>query len=205
MDKRIIAALGLAIATTAPARADAAAPCPPLLDFRVRDIEGREQNLCAYAGRVVLVVNTASQCGYTPQYKGLQAMQEKYGKAGLVVLGFPANDFAGQEPGSNREIKHFCRTNYDVEFPLFSKTSVRPGGAQPLHEALFRATGVRPGWNFHKYLIARDGARALSFDTRVEPDAPEMQQAIRKLLAEPVPAGSPETQGAALPAKKGQS
>lgn len=167
----------------------AAAACPPLLDFRVKDIDGVTQNLCAHAGKVVLVVNTASECGFTPQYKGLQAMYEKYRAQGLVVLGFPANDFFGQESGSDAEIKQFCETQYAVDFPLFSKVSVKKGRAQPLHEALYKATGERPGWNFHKYLISRDGKTAQSFGTRIEPDSPKFQQAIQKLLAEPAARG----------------
>ena len=162
--------------------AHAAPPCPPLLDFRVKDIDGVTQDLCAYAGKLVLVVNTASSCGYTPQYRGLQALHQKYAAQGLVVLGFPANDFFGQEPGSNAEIKDFCETQYQVDFPLFSKISVKPGRAQPLHEALFQATGTRPSWNFHKYLIDRTGKQALSFGTRVEPESRDMVQAIERLL-----------------------
>jgi len=160
----------------------AAPPCPPLLNHTMKDIDGTPQNLCAYAGKVVLVVNTASQCGYTGQYKGLQALHEKYGKQGLVVLGFPANDFGGQEPGSNTTIKDFCETNYQVDFPLFSKVGVKAANANPLHEGLAKATGERPSWNFHKYLIDRSGTRALSFASRVEPESKEMLQAIESLL-----------------------
>lgn len=180
----IIAALACALSVTAHAA------CPPLLDFRVKDIDGQQQDLCAHAGRVVLVVNTASECGFTPQYKGLQAVYEQYRARGLVVLGFPANDFFGQESGSEREIKQFCETEYAVDFPLFSKVSVKKGRAQPLHEALFRATGERPGWNFHKYLIARDGKTALSFGTRTEPDGPALRRAIEAALARPAPAAT---------------
>jgi len=160
----------------------AAPPCAPLLNHTMKDIDGTPQNLCAYAGKVVLVVNTASQCGYTGQYKGLQALHEKYGKQGLVVLGFPANDFGGQEPGSNTTIKDFCETNYQVDFPLFSKVGVKAANANPLHEGLAKATGERPSWNFHKYLIDRSGTRALSFASRVEPESKQMVQAIESLL-----------------------
>ena len=160
----------------------AAPTCPPLLDHTLKDIDGTMHNLCAYAGKVVLVVNTASQCGYTGQYKGLQALHEKYGKQGLVVLGFPANDFGGQEPGSNTKIKDFCETNYDVSFPLFSKVGVTAANANPLHQGLAKATGQRPSWNFHKYLIDRSGTRALSFASRVEPESKAMVQAIESLL-----------------------
>ncbi|MBU1264239.1 MAG: glutathione peroxidase [Gammaproteobacteria bacterium] len=160
----------------------AAPACPPLLDHTLKDIDGTMQNLCAYAGKVVLAVNTASQCGYTGQYKGLQALHDKYGKQGLVVLGFPANDFGGQEPGSDTKIKDFCETNYQIDFPLFSKVGVTAANANPLHQGLAKATGERPNWNFHKYLIDRSGTRALSFDSRVEPESKAMVQAIESLL-----------------------
>lgn len=161
---------------------NAAAACPPLLNFSLKDIDGENRNLCTYAGKVVLVVNTASQCGYTGQYKGLQALSDKYGPQGLVVLGLPANDFGGQEPGSNATIKNFCEVGYQVDFELFAKTGVTAANANPLHEALARATGERPRWNFHKYLIDRSGTRALSFASQVEPQSKEMMQAIESLL-----------------------
>ncbi len=164
------------------ASAHAAATCPPLLAHSLKDIDGRTQDLCDYAGKVVLVVNTASQCGYTSQYKGLQALHEKYGPQGLVVMGLPANDFGGQEPGSNATIKDFCETNYSVDFPLFAKVGVTAANANPLHEALARATGERPKWNFHKYLIDRSGTRALSFASAVEPESKQMVQAIEAML-----------------------
>lgn len=160
----------------------AAPACPPLLNFSLTDIDGETRNLCTYAGKVVLVVNTASQCGYTGQYKGLQALSDKYGPQGLVVLGLPANDFGGQEPGSNAKIKNFCEVGYQVDFPLFAKTGVTEANANPLHEALARATGERPRWNFHKYLIDRSGTRALSFASQVDPQSKEMVQAIESLL-----------------------
>lgn len=164
------------------ASVNAAPACPPLLSFSLTDIDGKTRNLCAYAGKVVLVVNTASQCGYTGQYKGLQALSDKYGPQGLVVLGLPANDFGGQEPGSNAKIKNFCEVGYQVDFPLFAKTGVTEANANPLHEALARATGERPRWNFHKYLIDRSGTRALSFASQVDPESREMVQAIESLL-----------------------
>ncbi len=160
----------------------AAPVCPPLLNFSLADIDGETRNLCTYAGKVVLVVNTASQCGYTGQYKGLQALSDKYGPQGLVVLGLPANDFGSQEPGSNAAIKNFCEAGYQVDFALFAKTGVTAANANPLHEALARATGERPRWNFHKYLIDRSGTRALSFASQVDPQSREMVQAIESLL-----------------------
>lgn len=156
--------------------------CPPLLNHSLKDIEGNPQSLCAYSGKVILVVNTASQCGYTGQFKGLQALYDKYGKQGFVVLGFPANDFGGQEPGSNAKIKDFCEVNYQVDFPLFSKVGVTAANANPFHEALAKSTGERPRWNFHKYLIDRSGARALSFASHVEPESKEMVQSIESML-----------------------
>jgi glutathione peroxidase len=164
------------------ASVNAAAACPPLLNFNLADIDGKVRNLCAYAGKVVLVVNTASQCAYTGQYKGLQALSDKFGSQGLVVLGFPANDFGGQEPGSNARIKNFCEVGYQVDFPLFAKSGVTQANANPLHEALAKATGERPRWNFHKYLIDRSGTRALSFASQVDPESKEMLRAVESLL-----------------------
>ena len=162
--------------------AHAAPACPPLLNHALKDIDGTKQSLCAYAGKVVLVVNTASQCGYTGQYQGLQALHQKYGRQGLVVLGFPANDFGGQEPGSNATVKDFCESNYQVDFALFSKVGVTAANANPFHEGLAKATGERPSWNFHKYLIDRSGTRVLSFASRVEPESKAIVQAIETML-----------------------
>jgi glutathione peroxidase len=156
--------------------------CPPLLNHTLKDIDGQPQSLCAYLGKVVLVVNTASQCGYTGQYKGLQALYEKYGPQGFVVLGFPSNDFGGQEPGSNATIKAFCETTYQVDFPLFSKVGVTAADANPFYESLAKSTGERPVWNFHKYLIDRSGMRVRSFASHVEPESKDMEQAIESML-----------------------
>ena len=120
-----------------------AAPCSPLLSHDVNTLLGEKENLCEYAGKVVLVVNVASFCGYTPQYKGLQALHESYRKRGLVMLGFPSNDFGKQEPGSEKEIADFCDRTYAVKFPMFAKTSVGPGGS-PFFDGLAKATGERP-------------------------------------------------------------
>lgn len=162
--------------------ARAAPVCPPLLKHTLKDIDGQPQSLCAYHGKVVLVVNTASNCGYTGQYKGLQALYDKYGPQGFVVLGFPANDFGGQEPGSNATIKDFCETNYEVDFPMFSKVGVTASNANAFHEALARATGERPAWNFHKYLIDRSGMRVRSFASQVDPESNDLVQAIESML-----------------------
>ncbi len=178
-------ALLIFAAMVASSLAHALTPCPPLLNHSLKDIEGEQQSLCAYAGKVVLVVNTASQCGYTGQYKGLQALHDKYGKQGFVVLGFPANDFGGQEPGSNAAIKDFCESNYEVDFPLFSKVGVTARNANPFHEGLAKATGQRPQWNFHKYLIDRSGSRVLSFASAIDPESKEIVRNIEDMLKAP--------------------
>jgi glutathione peroxidase len=159
----------------------AAMSCSPLLSHDVPNILGQSENLCEYAGKVVLVVNTASYCGYTPQYKGLQALHEKYKGRGLVILGFPSNDFGQQEPGSNQEIADFCDRTYAVKFNMFGKTSVAPG-ASPIFDDLAKATGERPKWNFHKYLIARDGRSVTSFKSAVDPESPEFVAKVEQLL-----------------------
>ena len=161
----------------------AAAACPALFDRSMDTILEKPQSLCAYAGKVVLVVNTASQCGYTPQYEGLEALYRKHKARGLVVLGFPSNDFGGQEPGSNKEIAAFCVNQYAIEFPMFAKTSVRGPGANPLFTDLARATGAEPRWNFHKYLVDRSGKPVASFDTKVAPGDPQLAGVIERLLA----------------------
>jgi glutathione peroxidase len=159
--------------------------CPPLLDAALPTLsDDKPESICQYKGKVLLVVNTASQCGYTPQYEGLEKLYEKYKSRGLVVLGFPSNDFGGQEPGSNKEIARFCEANYGVSFPMFTKTSVTRNPVNPFYEKLMKATGARPGWNFHKYLVDRRGARAVSFETGVEPDDPKLIKEIERLLAE---------------------
>jgi glutathione peroxidase len=159
----------------------AAIACPALLDRKMDTILDQPQSLCEYAGKVVLVVNTASQCGYTPQYEGLEALYRKYRDRGLVVLGFPSNDFGGQEPGSNKEIAAFCVNQYAIDFPMFAKTELRKN---PLYADLKKATGAAPRWNFHKYLVDRSGATVQSFDTRVDPKDPKLVAAIEKLLAQ---------------------
>ena len=175
---KVLATVLLALAAMT---AEAAPPCSDLLSHKVSNILGESQDLCEHAGKVVLVVNTASFCGYTPQYKGLQALHEKYGKRGLVILGFPSNDFGRQEPGTNKEIAEFCDRTYAVRFEMFGKTSVAPG-ASPLFDGLAQATGERPKWNFHKYVVARDGKTAVSFGSKVEPDSPELVAKVEQLL-----------------------
>ena len=156
------------------------AACPTLLDRTMDTIHEKPQSLCEYAGKVVLVVNTASQCGYTPQYEGLETLYRKYKDRGLVVLGFPANDFGGQEPGSNKEISEFCVNQYAIDFPMFAKIDLKKN---PLYSELAKATGQAPRWNFHKYLIDRSGKQVQSFDTKVDPNDPKLVEQIEALLA----------------------
>ena len=155
------------------------AACPALLDRKLDTIQDKPQSLCEYAGKVLLVVNTASECGYTPQYEGLEKLYVKYKDRGLVVLGFPMNDFGGQEPGSNKQISEFCVNQYAIDFPMFAKTELKKN---PLYADLVKATGAAPRWNFHKYLVDRSGTKVASFDTRVTPDDPKLVAEIEKLL-----------------------
>ena len=179
----VIAALwtGVVFATTTPMQA-VATSCPALLNHKFETLQGVTKDLCDYAGKVVLVVNTASYCGFTKQYEGLQAISDRYRERGLVVVGFPANDFGKQEPGSNAEVADFCERTYKVKFPMMAKTSVVEGTANPLHEALARTSGQRPKWNFHKYLIDRDGKTVASFGSQIEPESAEMRAEIERLL-----------------------
>lgn len=142
-----------------------------------------------YAGKVVLVVNTASKCGFTPQYEGLEALHAEYGRRGFAVLGFPSNDFKGQEPGTEKEIRDFCELTYGVKFPMFEKVHVVGPGATPLYATLTKESGTAPGWNFHKYLIDRNGHLVGSFDSKVAPDSHALVKAIEKALgpAKPQP------------------
>ena len=160
------------------------AACPDLLNHQMKNLDGKSLDLCEFSGKVVLAVNTASFCGNTPQYKGLEALYQKYRDRGLVVVGFPANDFGAQEPGSSKEIKDFCELTYGVKFPMVEKTSVVPGKANPVFAKLEKITGDVPEWNFHKYLIARDGKRAFSYGARTQPESGEIVKQIETLLAE---------------------
>jgi len=169
------------LAAAAPARA----ACPPLLDAALPTLsDDKPEPICRYAGKVILVVNTASQCGYTPQYEGLEKLYRKYKDRGLVILGFPSNDFGGQEPGSNKQIARFCEANYGVTFPMFAKSSVAKGDVNPFYRRLAQAAGAAPAWNFHKYLIDRSGAKAWSYDTATEPSDRKLVKEIERLLAE---------------------
>ena len=163
---------------------EGAATCPPLLRHSFPTLlDERQTPLCDYQGKVLLVVNTASYCGFTSQYKDLEALHARYRDRGLVVLGFPANDFGQQEPGSNKEIAEFCANTYGVKFPMFAKTSVVGGAANPFYKALATRTGRIPQWNFHKYLIDRRGEQVLSFDSRVSPSDRRLVAQLESFLA----------------------
>jgi glutathione peroxidase len=153
-------------------------------DFAFQAIDGQPLPLANFKGKAVLVVNTASQCGYTPQYQGLQDLWQRYRDRGLVVLGVPSNDFGGQEPGTAAEIKRFCEVNFSVDFPLTEKQTVIGAKAHPLYRWLAAelGEGAAPRWNFHKYLIAPDGSIAGVFPTRVDPLAPEVIKAVEAVL-----------------------
>ncbi len=157
-------------------------------EFKVKDIQDKEVDLSAYKGKVLLIVNVASKCGATPQYDPLQAIHAKYADKGLVVMGFPANNFGGQEPGSDAEIAEFCTSKYSVEFPMFSKVSVKGEDKAPLFAYL--TTAANPdkqgdiGWNFEKFLVGKDGKLLHRFGTRTKPDSDEVVAAIEKALAE---------------------
>jgi len=177
---RALLLLGLLFSTSLSAQT-----CDSLLDVEVRTLnDNKTVNLCnEYHGKVILVVNTASKCAYTDQYSGLEALYETYKDRGLVVLGFPSNDFAGQEPGSEKQIKAFCRLTYGVQFPMFEKIHVDRAHAHPFYQKLAALAGGYPRWNFHKYLLGRDGGLVASFDTALEPQHPTIVRTIRQELA----------------------
>ncbi len=160
-----------------------AANCPTLLDHQFPRLQDEApQSLCQYAGKVVVVVNTASYCGFTPQYKALEELYATRQKDGLVVLGFPSNDFGAQEPGSNKDIADFCANTFGVKFPMFAKSSVVKGKANPLYAQLADKTGATPKWNFHKYVIGRDGVNVKSFGSMTSPEDKSFVSEINKLL-----------------------
>ncbi|WP_302174765.1 glutathione peroxidase [uncultured Hydrogenophaga sp.] len=179
-----------ATAQTRPAGTPAAAAtpadrCPALLQHRFDRLQDEKpQSLCQYAGRVTLVVNTASFCGFTQQYGALESLYSRYKDRGLVVLGFPTNDFGRQEPGSNASIADFCENTFGVKFPMFAKTSVVGGSTNPLYQQLAQRTGERPQWNFHKYLIDRSGRVVKSYASSVDPKDPSLMKDIERMLSE---------------------
>ena len=175
-----------AFAGSAPAKTETKKLDLGVHDFTVTDINGKSKDLKTYKGKVLLIVNTASQCGYTPQYKGLQKVYTTYKNKGFEVLGFPSNDFGGQEPGSNKEIKNFCEFNYKVSFPMFAKVTVLGSGQAPLFRYLTAdASKEQAGpidWNFEKFLIDPQGKLIGRFKSSVAPESPELISKIESLL-----------------------
>jgi glutathione peroxidase len=162
----------------------AAASVASVLDHTVRALNAEQTvNLSeVYGGQVVLVVNTASRCAFTRQYEGLERLYSTYRDRGFAVLGFPSNDFGSQEPGTERQIQNFCRLTYGVQFPMFAKTGVREGGASPLFQELGEAAGRFPQWNFHKYLVGRDGQLIADFSSATKPESDAVVSAIEGAL-----------------------
>ena len=157
-------------------------------NLTVKDIDGKDVSLKAYRGKVVLIVNVASRCGFTPQYEALESVYEKYKDKGFVVLGFPCNQFGAQEPGSNAEIKQFCSSKYNVTFPMFDKIEVNGPNRHPLYDSLAGKDSPFAGnikWNFSKFLVGRDGKILKRFESPVKPDSVEVTQAIETALAAP--------------------
>ena len=188
----LLAAVGLAAATACRVQAEPSAtttrPATSPLAFTVKDIDGKDVNLADYKGKVVLIVNVASKCGFTPQYAGLEKLYEQKKDDGLVVLGFPANDFGGQEPGTAEEIKAFCTGKYDVTFPMFDKVSVKGDDKSPLFKCLTEPSVGGPNageatWNFNKYLVGRDGKLVAHYVSNVKPDDAKLVSAIDAALA----------------------
>ena len=158
------------------------ADCPKVLDHDVRLLDSSKTvNLCQYEDKVILAVNVASRCGFTYQYESLQALYEKYAEEDFVILGFPSRDFMFQEYKDESKVKEFCSTEYGVTFPMFATSSVKGRKANSFFKALTEKSGVRPGWNFHKYLVSKNG-KVISFDTKVEPDSEILAKEISKLL-----------------------
>jgi len=178
---------GALLAQPAPSVAQTAAPAaaarPPVLRHTFARLQDEKpQSLCQYAGKVLLVVNTASYCGFTPQYEGLEKLHARYRDRGLVVLGFPSNDFA-QEKASNKEIADFCENTFGVKFPMFGKSAVRGNDANPLFRQLAAETGKTPAWNFNKYLIGRDGKVLAHYGSSTRPDDPALVRVLEQQLA----------------------
>jgi glutathione peroxidase len=166
-----------------PVAASASAACPALLNKTFPRLQDEKpQSLCQYAGKVVLVVNTASYCGFTPQFKGLEALYAQYKDKGLVVLGFPSNDFGNQDPGNAKQIADFCENTYGVKFPMLGKSHVRGDEVNPLHAELIKITGTTPKWNFYKYLIARDGRAVKAYGSLTKPEDRDFVADVEKLL-----------------------
>ena len=160
--------------------------CPPLLNHTFPRLQDEKpQSLCQWQGKVLLVVNTASYCGFTKQYDGLEALYARLRERGLVVVGFPTNDFGEQEPGSNKEIADFCRLTYGVEFPMFAKTTVKGKEMNPFYRELIAASGTTPKWNFYKYLIDRRGREVVAYSSFTAPDDKKLLAKIEEFLTRP--------------------
>jgi len=151
-------------------------------DLDTTTLDGKPASLSQYKGKVLLVVNTASECGFTPQYEGLEKLYEAYKDKGVVVLGFPSNDFGGQEPGSAEQIKTFCEKKYHVTFPMFAKVKTKGDGQSPVYQFLTAKNG-EPKWNFHKYVVGKDGQVRAAFPSAVKPESPELKHALEAALA----------------------
>jgi len=181
----------LALSLALPAAAASEEPEPSsVYAFEAKRLDGKVESLGAYRGEVLLIVNTASRCGYTGQYAGLEALYERYRDRGFSVLGFPSNDFGNQEPGSEREIGAFCKANYGVEFPMFSKVVTKGDGAHPVYRylrSLPEPVGGPVRWNFQKYLVDRNGQVVARFESAVEPEDPKLVAELERLLAAPRP------------------
>lgn len=180
------AVTGFACAQTAPQNAELTQKWKDrsMYTIQTRTLEGQPANLADYKGKVVLIVNVASKCGFTPQYSDLEKLNQKFKDKGLVILGFPCNDFGGQEPGSAKEIRDFCTTTYPVNFPMMEKVQVKTGpGQSELFEFLGTRTGKLPGWNFSKYLVGKDGQPIAFYASSVKPGDAALQQAIEQALA----------------------
>jgi glutathione peroxidase len=199
----VMTALGLGAAASMPEDTKLTAKWKDTSFYSLKStsLAGEPADLAAYEGKVTLVVNVASQCGMTPQYAGLEKLYRELKDKDFVIVGFPCNDFGGQEPGTSEEIKTFCSTKYDVTFPLMAKLQTKAGeGQSEIYEYLGTRTGKLPGWNFAKYLVGRDGQTITFFDSRVKPDAKELREAIDKALATKAPPKSPKESPAESPA-----
>lgn len=176
-----LAAFALTPKQTSPMKSDA----KDIYSFKVDTIEGKSKSLADYKGKVLLVVNTASKCGLTPQYEGLEKLYKAHKEDGLVVLGFPANEFAGQEPGTNEEIKEFCSKNYGVSFPMFSKVVVKGENTHPLYQWLLAQTENHNDieWNFAKFVVGKDGKVIARFAPKTAPDDPKLIETLKSALA----------------------
>lgn len=186
---KTLLSLAASLVPVAVSTASAKEPGPAanaLYKLSLKSLEGEPQSLMSYRGKVLLIVNTASECGYTPQYEGLEKIYQRYKDRGFVVLGFPSNDFGGQEPGTAKQIATFCKARFGVSFPLFEKTRTKGAEASPVWKLLAAKHG-EPQWNFHKYLVGRDGQILGAYRSEVTPQGPELVAAIEAALAAPVP------------------